>query len=127
MPDYNAFWGSRGKACSLRTDFNRAVDIWGLIQDHPISIVLERGGVAKTAQSVLVVPTSYTDSRLLAGDAGTPGKMRVTLIGVRDHDVQPDLDILRRDTFGLSGSMWRVVYVDTTTPGMTRAICEAVQ
>lgn len=124
-PDFDAFWGSRGKASNLWDDPNRAVDIATLIQDHPTSVILTRGGTHLAAQTVLA-DASQAPS-IPSGAGGQPGQDRLILIGVRDHDTLADFDVQKGDRLSLNGTAWRVVMVDQTYAGQTVATCEGQQ
>lgn len=125
MPDFDAFWGSRGKAASLWDDPNRAVDVATMIQDHPTSVTLTRGSTPLEAQNVLA-NTSQSPT-VPSGAGGQPGQDRLVLIGTRDHDTLDDFDVQKGDRLMLNGTAWRVIMVDKTYPGQTVATCEGIQ
>lgn len=126
MPDYTAFWGSRGKAASLWDDPNRAAGIVQMIQDHPTSVTIDRAGTVLAAQTVLAVE-ARSGARLVQGPAGNPAELTLVLIGVQNHDTLDDFDVQKGDRFRLWNTNWRVIAVRKYHNWVVEAHCEGQQ
>src|SRR5512133_484101 len=127
MPDFDAFWGGRGKANDMRDDHNRAGDILTMILDNPTSVTLIRGATKLAAQTVLATQGGGSVTSDAIGPAGMPGVDDIMLLGVCDHDTVADFNVQRGDTFRLWNTNWTVKFVVRHVPGVIEAHCEGQQ
>lgn len=126
MPDFNAFWGGRGKASSLWDDPKRAVGIATMIQDHPTSVTLNRAGDVKDAQTVLATQAGRSVTQM-RGAAGQPSGTALVLIGVQNHASLDDFDVQKGDRFRLWNTNWIVTLVKAHHDFVIEAHCEGQQ
>jgi len=126
MPNWDAFWGGRGKAASLWDDPNRAVDVAQMIQDQPTSVTLNRAGTAQSAQTVLAT-TSGSSWRATQGPAGQPSSTTLVLIGVQNHPTLADFNVQKGDRFRLWNTNWTVMIVKKLYEQVIEAHCEGQQ
>lgn len=101
----------------------RAIAAWSRIQRDAVSVVLVRGGVNLTAQTVRVVVD--TGRAQVSEDGMTTAATRTaTLFGVRNHPTVANTDVQRGDLLRLSDGLYKVVAV-THRIGEVQATCEA--
>ncbi len=127
MPNFNTFWGGRGKASSFWDDPNRAVDIATLVSDHLTSVTLRRGVTTLSAQNVLATRPGRGTSRDTAGEAGVAGSDRLLLIGVQNHPTLADFNVQKGDSFRLFNTNYKVAYVISNNTQVIEAYCEGQQ
>lgn len=127
MPDYAAFYQSRGKAGNAVSAARRAADVARMIQDRPTSITLKRGATVLDGQTVLATQERSGAAQDVRGEAGTAGIGRLMLLGVQNHATLDDFDVKRGDRFSYGGMSWHVAVVQQHVPGVIEAHCEGVQ
>jgi hypothetical protein len=126
MPDFAAFWGSRGKAHLAVDEPLRAADVVQMILDQPTSIAFKDGSTAIAAQTVLATQ-SLGGQRQARGGAGEPGQHSLLLLGVQGHDTLADFDVEVGYRFQKFGTNYIVRQVITHVTGVIEAHCEGQQ
>ena len=118
--DFNA-WLVSGDSTVMSAQ-QRAVLAWRRIQDRPTSIVLRRGTVDLSAQTMRVEynnTASWVDGTLVR-----TGKQMLTLFGIRDHPTIANTDIQRGDRVVINGAQFQVMSV-LYPPGEVQALLES--
>jgi len=123
MPSLDA-WLTSGTAFPIMTAAQRAVREWIRIQDRPTSVVLNRAGVAQTAQTMRI-EYNNTASNFTDGTLVRTTKQQLTLFGVRSHPTVTDTNIQKGDRFTINGLQYEVKSL-LTPPGEVQAISEGV-
>jgi hypothetical protein len=123
MPDMNK-WLMSNDAIDPAS---RAVDAWNRITLDSVSIVVVREGASLAAQTVRVGPDSTAASLEVKSDAGTTGKVRHVIFGVRDHPDESVLDtsLKRGDRFAYRGAVFQIMQI-IEPPGEVQAFAESV-
>lgn len=122
MPDFNAWLGLPS---ALDDDAQRAVRAWRRIQDRPSSVVLIRGGVDQTAQTVRIEYERVITGMSVSETGQTPVQ-RIIIFGVKGH---PDGTVLNtslqvNDRFRYDGRWFELTSI-VEHPGEIQGFGEA--
>ena len=122
MPNFDA-WRSAGTEAI--DSVSRAVEAWRRIQRNPTSVVLRRGALNLTAQTVRIEPER---AQAQVGDLpiGEKPRTRAIVFGVKGHPSVSDTDVSHGDRFVYLDMEYRVVSINAYV-GELQAQCEAVE
>lgn len=112
----------------------RAAGVWVWINQHAVSLVVNRGGTAQTAQTVRIegsksVGGGASDRR---GDVSLVVKRQVVVFGIRGHNSIADTDLRRGDRFSYNANPtgrlnYEIIHVDSNQLGQIQATAEEIQ
>lgn len=122
MPNLNNWMNSTPDLGSLDPMFDIAFEMSRRGQ----SLVLTRNNAAQAAQMLIVAPIRASGGEQ-RGEGALSGKQQIVIIGYRNYTGQTDFNVQRGDMVTISGTRYRVIYVDGTIPGRTEATAEATQ